>query len=86
MNSNTSAALWPTAVAARSVAQSIDNTQSLLISAVAEAIAGDVADGNFSTTVALSGETSVDVQYVSALLNQGGYTISNDGTDLTINW
>ncbi len=86
MNSNTSAALWPTAIASRSIAASIGNTQSELIADIALAIATAVDGGLFTSSTAVSGETSGDVQYVMALLNQGGYTAVNDGTSIVVTW
>ncbi len=86
MNTNTSAALWPTAVAAHSIASSIANTQSLLIANVSDDISEAILTGAFTSSTAVSGETSVNVQYVMALLNQGGYTAVNDGTSIVVSW
>jgi hypothetical protein len=86
MNSSTSEALWPSPVAAHQTAQAPANTQNILSVAVASAIVTAVGSGLFTAAVTVSSSASADVQYVTALLNQGGYTCSNDGTHLNINW
>ena len=86
MNSSTSEALWPSPVSAHQTAQSIANTQDVLCAAVASAIVTAVGSGLFTASVDVTTSASQDVQYVTALLNQGGYTCSNDGTNLVINW
>lgn len=86
MNSSTSAALWPTPVAAHSIAQTIDGSQSILIAAIAADILTAVGNGDFTSQTDVSSESSGDVQYVTSLLNQGGYTTSNDGTNLNVSW
>lgn len=87
MNSSTSEALWPSPVSAHQTAQHVaDSTQAALIALVALDIVTAVGSGLFTSSTAVSGQTSVDVQYVAALLNQGSYTVSNDGTNLVVSW
>lgn len=86
MNSSTSEALWPTPVAAHEVAAHISDTQHALIALVATNILASVSAGTFTASTAVSGQTSVDVQYVTALLNQGGYAVANDGTSIIASW
>lgn len=87
MNSSTSEAVWPTPGSAHETAEHIaDSTQAALIALVATNILAAVSSGLFTASTAVSGQTSVDVQYVAALLNQGGYAVSNDGTSLIVSW
>lgn len=87
MNSSTSEAVWPTPDSAHRTAQHIsDSTQAALVALVATDILAAVSSGLFTVDVPVSGQTSVDVQYVMALLSQGGYVCSNSGSDIVINW
>ena len=86
MNSSTSEPLWPSPVAAHHNALQFATTQSELCADIALAIVGAVETGLFTVSVAMSGETSQDVQYVVALLNQGGYQAAVTGANLVINW
>lgn len=86
MNTSTSETLWPSPVAAHEQAANIASTQSILSAAVASAILTAVGSGLFTASVNVSSSLSQDVQYVTALLNQGSYTCSNDGTNLVIRW
>lgn len=86
MNSSTSEALWPSPVAAHTTALHIANTQDEFIQDVAAAIIDAVGSGAFTCTVDASAETSVDTQYVVALLNQGGYNAQILAAGLVINW
>jgi hypothetical protein len=62
------------------------NTQSILTSLVAEAIAEEVQDGLFTASISMSGQASQDVQYVCHLLNNLQYQASVTGTNLVVNW
>lgn len=62
------------------------DTQAILKSLVAEAIAEEIQDGLFTASVSMSGQSSQDVQYVTHLLNTKNYTASVTGTNLVINW
>ena len=87
MNSSTSESVWPTPESAHETALHIaDSTQAALIALVATDILAAVSSGLFTADVPVSGQTSTDVQYVVALLNQGSYICSNDGTNIVINW
>ena len=86
MNSSTSEALWPSPVSAHEQALHSAGTQSELMVDVATAILTAVGSGLFTASVNVTTDLSVDVQYVTALLNQGGYTCSNDGTNIVISW
>ena len=86
MNSSQSEMLWPSPVASHVNAVQFASTQSELCADVALAIVGAVETGLFTASLAMSGELSQDVQYVVALLNQGGYQASVTGANLVINW
>jgi hypothetical protein len=86
MNTSTSEVLWPSPVGAHANALQFATTQSELCADVALAIVAAVESGLFTTSVSMTGELSQDVQYVTALLNQGGYTAQVTGTSLVINW
>lgn len=86
MNSSTSEVLWPSPVAAHQTAQQIATTQAILIAAVANGIVTAVGSGLFTASINVASSQSQDVQYVTALLNQGNYACSNNGTNLVINW
>ena len=86
MNSSTSEVLWPSPVSAHEQASHPADTQTLLMVAVASAIVTAVGSGLFTASVTVSSSSSKDTQYVTALLNQGSYTCSNDGTHLVISW
>ena len=87
MNSSTSEALWPTPGASHETALHIsDSTQAALIALVATDILTAVSSGDFTSSTAVAGQSSVDVQYVMALLNQGNYAVHNDGTSIVVSW
>lgn len=86
MNTSTSEALWPSPVASHEQALHIAETQPTLNAAVASGILTAVSSGLFTASVDVSSSLSQDVQYVTALLNQGGYQASVTGTNLVINW
>ena len=87
MNSSTSEALWPSPVASHEVALHIaDSTQAALKALVASDILTAVSAGAFTSSTDVTSELSVDVQYVMALLNQGGYIATNDGTSIVVSW
>ncbi len=86
MNSSTSEVLWPSPVGAHEASSHSTDTQTELMVDVATAIMTAIGGGLFTAAVDVTGDLSVDVQYVTALLNQAGYTCSNDGTNLNVNW
>ena len=88
MNSSTSEALWPSPVAAHFTSESItlSDSQAVLVSAVSVSINAAISSGDFTSSTDVSAAVSKDVQYVAALLNQGGYAVSNDGTNLVVSW
>jgi hypothetical protein len=86
MNTSTSEVLWPSPVGAHANALQFATTQSELCADIALAIVTAVESGLFTASIAMAGETSADVQYVVALLNQGGYQASVTGANLIINW
>jgi len=86
MNSSTSEAIWPEVVGAHDTSLHIAGTQHALCALVATAILAAISSGAFTATVSMSGQTSQNVQYVVALLNQGSYQASVTGTNLIINW
>ena len=86
MNSSTSEALWPSPVASHETALHIAGSQAALIALVATDILAAVSSGLFTASVDVSAQSSVDTQYVTALLNQGSYSARVTGTSLVINW
>ena len=86
MNSSTSEVLWPSPVGAHEAAQHIAESQAALTALVATDILAAVSSGLFTSSTDVTTESSADVQYVSALLNQGGYTVSHDDTNLIVSW
>ena len=87
MNSSTSEAVWPTPGSAHETALHIaDSTQSAIIALVATDILTAVSSGLFTASVDVSAQSSFDVQYVTALLNQGNYAAHVTGSDLVISW
>lgn len=87
MNSSTSEALWPSPVAAHEASlHQADSTQTTLMAIVASNILDEITTGTFSTTVGVGSASSQDVQYVIALLNQGGYQTQVTGSTLVISW
>ncbi len=86
MNSSTSEVLWPSPVGAHEASSHIAESQAALCGQVASDILDSINSGSFTSSTTVSGELSQDVQYVAALLNQGGYTVSNDGTNLVVSW
>jgi hypothetical protein len=86
MNSSTSEALWPSPVAAHEASLHSTNTQSELATDVATAILTAIGSGLFTASVDVSTDLSQDVQYVTALLNQGNYSAQVTGSNLVINW
>jgi hypothetical protein len=53
---------------------------------VATSIMTAIGSGAFTASTSVTTDLSQDVQYVAALLNQAGYTVSNDGTNLVVSW
>lgn len=86
MNSSTSEVLWPSVVGAHDTSTHIAGTQHALCALVATNILAAISSGLFTVTISMSGQTSKNVQYVSALLNQGSYTVSHTATSLVISW
>jgi hypothetical protein len=86
MNTSTSEALWPSPVSSHEHALHSTGTQDILIVAVASAIVTAVGTGAFTASVDVSTSLSEDVQYVTALLNQGSYQAHVTGSNLVINW
>lgn len=86
MNSSTSEVVWPSPVGAHDTSAHITGTQHALCALVATNILAAISSGLFTASTSLSGQTSQNVQYVSALLNQGGYAVSNNGTSLIVSW
>ncbi len=87
MNSSTSEALWPSPVAAHETSLHIaDSTQAELCADVASDILTAISAGLFTSSTDVTSELSKDVQYVMALLNQGSYHASNDGTNIVVSW
>lgn len=86
MNSSTSEAVWPTPGSAHETAAHIAGTQAALIALVATDILAAVSSGLFTSSTAVSGQLSGDVQYVCALLNQGSYNVHLDGTSIVVSW
>jgi len=86
MNSSTSEVTWPSPVCAHFSAAQIAQTQTALTVTVADDIITAIGSGLFTSSTDVTSELSKDVQYCAALLNQGGYTVSNDGTNLVVSW
>lgn len=87
MNSSTSEAVWPSPVSAHETAAHIaDSTQAALNALVATNILTAVSSGLFTSSTNVSTKTSQDVQYVTALLNQGNYSAHVTGTSLVVSW
>lgn len=86
MNSSTSEVLWPSPVCARARASTITTTQSIFSSAVSVAINTAIAAGLFTASIATGATPSADVQWVLAMLNQGGYQASVTGANLVVSW
>lgn len=87
MNTSTSEALWPSPVAAHEASlHNTDSSQTILMAITASNILDEITTGAFFTTVGVGSASSQDVQYVMALLNQGGYSAHVSGSTLTISW
>lgn len=86
MNSSTSETVWMSPVCAHETALHIAESQAALTALVATDILTAVSGGLFTSATAISPELSQDVQYVLALLNQGGYTAHMVSNLLTVNW
>lgn len=86
MNSSTSEVLWPSPVGAHDTSLHIAGTQHALCALIATDILAAISSGLFTTSVSMSGKSSQNVQYVTALLNQGGYSAAVTGTNLVISW
>lgn len=86
MNSSTSEAVWPSPVSAHETAQHIAESQAALTALIATNILTAVSAGLFTATTSMSGKLSQDVQYVTALLNQGNYSAHVTGTNLIVSW
>ena len=86
MNSSTSEVLWPSPVGAHEASSHPTDTQTELMVDVGTAILTAIGSGLFTASVNVTSDNSRDVLDVTTLLNQGGYTCSNDGTNLVVNW
>lgn len=86
MNSSTSEAVWPSPVSSHETAQHIAESQAALNALVATNILTAVSAGLFTASTDVSTATSQDVQYVTALLNQGNYSAHVTGVNLVVNW
>jgi hypothetical protein len=86
MNSSTSEVLWPSPVGAHEASTHSTNTQTELMIDVATDILTAIGSGAFTSSSNVASEVSQDVQYVTALLNQAGYSCSNNGTSLVVSW
>ena len=86
MNSQTMDGLFISPGSARSTAQFPTSSQNVIELAVASAILTAVTAGLFTATVAVGSTPSADMQYVSQMLNQAGYTARVTGTNLVVNW
>lgn len=86
MNSSTSEAVWLSPVSAHETALHIAESQAALTALVATDILTAVSGGLFTSSTDVTTELSQDVQYVLALLNQGGYNAHMVGNLLTVNW
>lgn len=86
MNSSTSEVLWPSPVGAHEASLHSTGTQAELMIDVATDILTAIGTGAFTSSTSLSTELSQDAQYVTALLNQGGYQAQVTGTNLIVSW
>lgn len=86
MNSSTSEAVWLTPGSAHQVALHSTDTQVVFEAMVASAILAAAAAGLYTCSSAVGSTPSQDVQYVVALLNQGGYQAAVTGTNLVVSW
>ena len=88
MNSSTSEAVWPSPVSAHETALHVHDVaaQAALNALVAHDIVTAVQAGAFTSSTAVGSETSQNVQYCLALLNQGGYQAHIVGTNLVTSW
>lgn len=86
MNSSTSEVCWPSPVCAHETALHIAESQKALTALVATDILTAISSGAFTSSTDVTAESSVNVQYVMALLNQGSYSASNDGTNIVVSW
>lgn len=62
------------------------NEQNVFVSAVMEQIGDALVLGNYSTTQAIATFEGEEVNTAIQDLRLKGYTVTNDGTNLTISW
>lgn len=86
MNSSTSEVVWPSPVGAHDTSLHIAGTQHALCALVATNILAAISSGLFTASTNVTTASSVNVQYVMALLNQAGYSVHNDGTSIVVSW
>jgi hypothetical protein len=86
MNSSTSEAVWLTPGSAHQLSLHHTDTQVVFETTVALAILTATETGLFTCSSAVGSTPSQDVQYVVALLNQGGYQAAVTGTNLVVSW
>lgn len=60
--------------------------QNVFVAATMEQIGDALVSGSTSTTVAIATYEGEEVNVVITDLRQKGYTVTNDGTNLTISW
>lgn len=73
-------------VASHQATLSSATTQTILKCAVVAAIVAAVTAGEFTASVDVSSSSSVDTQYITALLNNAQYIAQVTGSDLVISW
>ena len=86
MNSSTSECTWPSPDCAHLSSLQIAQSQTELTVDIATAISTAIGSGLFTASIPVTSDLSVDVQYCMALLNQAGYAVSNDGTNIVVSW
>lgn len=74
------------AVSVHQVSLHSADTQVVLKAAVVSAIITAAATGAFTATVDVSTSSSVDTQYITALLNNAQYVATVTGSNLIISW
>ena len=74
------------AVSAHQVSLSYASSQVVLKAAVMSAILTAAASGAFTASVNVSSSSSVDTQYITALLNNAQYVAQVTGSNLIVAW
>lgn len=86
MNSQIADEVFMGPVAAHNSAQNSASSQMVFKLAVAASILTAVTAGLYTSSTAVGSTPSVDVQYVTQMLNQAGYTAHVTGTNLVVSW